>query len=398
MFRLRLSLFLSVVLASLIASVTLAADFQDSRFNLTPMAGWTFFDRELKAPIGPFNNDLYLGGRLGMRVVSPVWLELAGGYTKTEACDCEPSWTHLSANLLLASSSPRAIQPFVSLGGGVSKIVPQFGPDRTNTTFEAAAGVKVKMSDALGLRLEARNVLILPKKDYGKAHLDNVAVGAGLVFAFGGDRSEPIAAVVEPPVAAPVVVADSDGDGVNDNLDRCPGTPAGCRVDANGCPIDSDGDGVCDGLDQCADTPAGTRVDKNGCPISQREVELLDTGRIRLTNVEFDYDRSTIRPFAHSVLDSVGALLTKWPGLEIEVQGHTDSRGSDEYNLALSHRRAESVRNWLQEKFPQFAPAQLSAKGFGESVPLESNGSSGGMQSNRRVEFVVLNKEILKGK
>jgi len=112
----------------------------------------------------------------------------------------------------------------------------------------AFAGLKIKLTNAIGLRLEARNVLLVPKKHYDKAHIDNIVAGAGLVFAFGGK------------------VEDSDGDGVPDKLDRCPNTPAGCRVDASGCPIDSDGDGVCDGLDQCANTPRGATVDARGCP------------------------------------------------------------------------------------------------------------------------------------
>jgi len=59
---------------------------------------------------------------------------------------------------------------------------------------------------------------------------------------------------------------DSDGDGVCDGLDKCPDTPRGCKVDINGCPSDTDGDGVCDGLDKCPDTPTGIRVDAKGCP------------------------------------------------------------------------------------------------------------------------------------
>jgi outer membrane protein OmpA-like peptidoglycan-associated protein len=69
------------------------------------------------------------------------------------------------------------------------------------------------------------------------------------------------------PVDASGCPKDEDGDGVVDGIDKCPDTPKGCTVDANGCPSDSDGDGVCDGLDQCAATPQGCRVDSRGCPI-----------------------------------------------------------------------------------------------------------------------------------
>jgi OOP family OmpA-OmpF porin len=117
---------------------------------------------------------------------------------------------------------------------------------------------------------------------------------------------------------------------------------------------------------------------------------------IRLSNVNFDYDKATIRPEAHAVLDTVGRVLTKWPGLQIEIGGHTDSRGSDAYNQSLSQRRAASVRTYLLAHFSQFKPTQITSKGYGESVPIAPNDTPANMQLNRRVEFVVLNKEILK--
>jgi len=247
--RTRVWLPLIILTASLLAHVAAASEFQEKRFNVVPFAGWTIFDKELKASTGlGLKNDVYLGGRLGVRVVSPLWLDLAGGYTKTESHGTDASWTHLSANLMLMSSAPRTINPFVSVGGGVSKFVPPWSADQKDGTLEAAAGVKVKLTDAIGLRLEGRNVLLMPRRDYKNAHIDNVVAGLGVVFALGG--KDP----------------DSDGDGVHDKRDKCPDTPHGCMVDANGCPIDSDGDGVCDGFDQCPNTPRGATVDMKGCP------------------------------------------------------------------------------------------------------------------------------------
>jgi OOP family OmpA-OmpF porin len=196
---------------------------------------------------------------------------------------------------------------------------------------------------------------------------------------------------------------DSDHDGVCDGIDQCPNTLSGCRVDARGCPLDSDNDGVCDGLDECPNTAPGVKVDRVGCPIvevspevKQREQELLDTGMLRISDINFDFDKSTIRPDSYHTLDIVGQVLTKWPGLRIEIGGHTDSRGTAKYNLALSNRRAASVRAYLLAHFPQFTPDQLTSRGFGESVPLVPNDSEAHMQTNRRVEFKVLNREMLK--
>ena len=191
---------------------------------------------------------------------------------------------------------------------------------------------------------------------------------------------------------------DSDGDGVFDGLDKCEGTPAGAKVDASGCPIDSDSDGVPDGLDQCPNTPSGLRVDANGCPItvSEKETELLDTGVIRLRNVNFDTGKATIKPESFPALDEVGAILQQYPTLRIEVGGHTDDRGGKAMNDRLSQARSASVLSYLQQKFPTLDPAQFSAKGYGFSRPLASNRTEKGRALNRRVEFKVLNPEALR--
>jgi outer membrane protein OmpA-like peptidoglycan-associated protein len=191
---------------------------------------------------------------------------------------------------------------------------------------------------------------------------------------------------------------DSDGDGVFDGLDQCEGTPKGCTVNPNGCPSDADQDGICDGLDRCPDTPATARVDAKGCPIivSEKETEMLETGMIRLQNVNFDTGKATIKEESYPVLDEVGTILLKWPELRIEIGGHTDSRGSDAFNQKLSEERAQSVLAYVTQKFPDLKADQFTAVGYGESKPLVPNTSALNMAKNRRVEFKVLNDEILK--
>lgn len=221
---------------------------------------------------------------------------------------------------------------------------------------------------------------------------------------------------------------DSDGDGVNDALDRCASTPRGARVDARGCPTDADADGVWDGLDQCANTPTGATVDATGCPtdadgdgvydgldrcpytaqglrvdasgcpieVSEKETQLLDTGMIRLSNIEFDTGKADIKSESHPVLLEVGTILVQWPQLQIEIGGHTDSRGTDKLNQELSEKRAQAVLDYLQSKFPHLQAGQYTAKGYGEAVPIADNKTELGRAKNRRVEFKVLNREVLK--
>jgi OOP family OmpA-OmpF porin len=202
----------------------------------------------------------------------------------------------------------------------------------------------------------------------------------------------------EVPVDATGCPFDSDADGVIDGLDRCPNTQAGTTVDSYGCPVDSDDDGVLDGLDKCPSTPANARVDVDGCPIvvSEKEVELLDTGKITVQNVSFDTGKWTIRPESFAVLDEIGGVLIQWPDLRIEIGGHTDARGSDRMNQGLSEKRANAVREYLLTRFPQIRGDQYTSAGYGEKQPIADNETPTGMAKNRRVEFKVLNQEILK--
>ncbi len=173
---------------------------------------------------------------------------------------------------------------------------------------------------------------------------------------------------------------DSDGgDGVIDSKDQCPDTPAGAKVNDDGCELDTDGDGVVDSKDKCPDTPKGDRVDSVGCSFKDE---------IKLPGVVFDNNSAELQPISYPVLDGAVETLKRYPELKIQVAGHTDSRASDAYNLALSNRRAETVRAYLASKGVTNA---LSAKGYGERQPVASNNNDEGRAQNRRVVLRVLN-------
>jgi outer membrane protein OmpA-like peptidoglycan-associated protein len=191
---------------------------------------------------------------------------------------------------------------------------------------------------------------------------------------------------------------DSDGDGVFDGLDQCENSPKGCQVDAKGCNLDTDGDGVCDGLDQCPNTPAELKVDPNGCPIevSEKETELLDTGVIRLQNINFDVNKATIKAESDSVLTELAKILLQYPALTIEIGGHTDNSGAKDKNMKLSEARAQAVLAWLTGRYPTLDAAKFTVMGYGPTVPVASNNTALGKAKNRRVEFKVTNTEALK--
>lgn len=212
-------------------------------------------------------------------------------------------------------------------------------------------------------------------------------LGLGVQFNFGATAAGPSQVkelVVPPPAAepaaAPAPPKDSDGDGVTDDLDRCPNTPAGVKVDASGCPLDSDHDGVPDYLDKCPGTPAGIKVDANGCEIEE----------IVLKGVNFDFNSAKLTHASEAVLDEVVTLLTLRRGAPAILGGHTDGKGKHEYNMKLSERRAAAVRDYLVAK--GIPAASLTAKGYGETKPIAPNTTDEGRAQNRRVtlEFARL--------
>jgi len=190
---------------------------------------------------------------------------------------------------------------------------------------------------------------------------------------------------------------DGDNDGVADGIDQCPDTKVGISVDNLGCAADTDGDGVVDGIDVCLETPRGVEVDTKGCPVVQsaQEREFLDTGLIRLDKVYFESAKAELRSNSYSALDDVGRILVRWPQLKVEISGHTDSRGGEDLNQRLSEARAQSVFDYLARSFPGIKAGQFTIRGYGESRSIATNDTADGRSRNRRVEFQVLNKEML---
>ena len=108
--------------------------------------------------------------------------------------------------------------------------------------------------------------------------------------------------------------------------------------------------------------------------------------KLVLEGVNFDFDKATLRQEDIAIIDKDVTGLDKWGNVNIEVAGHTDSRGSDKYNMKLSQRRAEAVRNYLISK--GIAADRLTAKGYGESQPVADNATDEGRFKNRRVELI----------
>jgi len=178
---------------------------------------------------------------------------------------------------------------------------------------------------------------------------------------------------------------DTDGDGVPDYLDKCPNTPKGIAVDANGCPFDSDGDGVPDYLDKCPDTPKGVAVDANGCPEIAMETQKIFAEA--LNGIQFETGKDVITRNSYPVLDKVVGVMKENKSYKLIINGYTDNKGDKNMNQVLSHKRAEAVKRYLENK--GIDPQKLIAHGYGEERPVADNSTAAGRAKNRRVEFKV---------
>ena len=189
---------------------------------------------------------------------------------------------------------------------------------------------------------------------------------------------------------------DNDGDGILDRDDGCPMEPEDKDgfQDADGCPDpDNDGDGIADTVDRCPMEPEDVDgcQDDDGCPepgtICVTEEKLVIPDKIY-----FRTNRARIRPISFPLLDEIARVIKQHPEiLLLEIQGHTDSRGRDRYNLKLSKKRAEAVRLFLIER-GGVAPERLIARGYGETMPISDNDTEEGRAMNRRVEFMIIRR------
>ncbi len=180
----------------------------------------------------------------------------------------------------------------------------------------------------------------------------DLLASVGLTVALG---PEPMAPVGPAPVAAPGCAdMDDDGDGVNNCNDKCPDSQAGQTIGPDGCPV----------------------------PVS-----------IDLKGVNFDFDKSTLRPDARAILTEAVGILQRYPDLRVEVAGHTDLCGTDMYNQSLSERRATAVYDFMTSNGID-SGRLMGPTGYGESRPLESTPQTlPGCKSetNRRTELNVQN-------
>ncbi len=230
---------------------------------------------------------------------------------------------------------------------------------RSNDThLMVGAGVVVPLGTAWAIRF-----------DLDLYDRDSQLATVGLVWNFG--RSAPAPAPAAQP-ATEIAAAEAVPIAAEPAAEPLPPPPA-----------DGDGDGIADEADRCPDSAVGAKVDEHGCNLRPTIV---------LEGVNFTSASAELSDESRAALDKTATSLRRYPGLRIEVAGYTDSSGQRAANIALSQRRAESVRDYLIAQ--GIAPEQLTAQGLGPDQPLADNATAAGRAANRRVELHIQDADM----
>ncbi|NUS39846.1 MAG: OmpA family protein [Lysobacter sp.] len=215
---------------------------------------------------------------------------------------------------------------------------------------------RVSLRTELAVRFDMDgNAVDLNGNRFSNSYFNDVLASVGVVVPLGAAPAAPVAPAPAAPSCADM---DSDGDGVNDCNDKCPNSQPGQTIGPDGCPV----------------------------PVS-----------IDLKGVNFDFDKSTLRPDAVEILNQAVEILKRYPDLKVEVAGHTDSIGTDAYNQKLSERRAKAVYDYLTSNGVD-ASRLIGPNGYGKSRPIAPNTNPDGSDNpegraqNRRTELNVQNK------
>jgi OOP family OmpA-OmpF porin len=258
-----------------------------------------------------------------------------------------------------------SFKPYILVGGGVNRHDREGSETGYDFMANAGAGVSYDFTQRVRGRLEAfyrydmddesiQDNLATENVDESAEDFGDWVIALGVQMALGQVEApvepEPLPEPTPPPAEPHCSELDGDGDGVNDCDDRCPNT-----------------------------TP-GTVVGPDGC-----ELEVA----VDLRGVEFDFDKSTLRPESQQTLNEATEVLRQYPDIRVEVAGHTDSIGTDQYNQGLSERRAQAVYDYLVNN--GIDASRLNSRGYGEGSPIADNATREGRQRNRRVELVVQN-------
>jgi OOP family OmpA-OmpF porin len=311
-------------------------------YEVTPTIGGVLPEGNLD-----LKDQLTYGLRFGINLDNNVFSQVEFGYDRTDNVDYKAGRTDNTdfnryyANLVKEYKVTPEPSLYALIGLGYEDVSNEQLQNRDSMFAQYGGGVKYWVTDSFALKAEVRHAI--------KAHGgdNNMFYSLGFTIPFDA-KTAPVVAKSAPVAAAPVV--------------------------AKSAPLDSDGDGVYDDKDKCPNTPKGTVVDADGCP------------KIIRLNVNFAFDKAAVKPEFMPKIQEVADFMKQNPSYRVVLEGHTDSKGSDAYNMKLSDQRAKAVERILETL--GVPAAKVTTEAYGESKPISTNETEEGRAENRRVDAV----------
>lgn len=323
---------LLVISLPLIAS----AEIREESFEINPFLGYC-----VSANSPEFCHKKIIGLRMGYNITKN-W-EVEGSYTKVES-----TAKLVGLGLLYHLTPDKRFTPFIMAGGGYGHVEPERNKSHYDTAMgEVGAGFKFAFNDNIALRSDIRDVV---------THSNNVIITAGLTITLGG-KTHKTAPVVETTTAAP-------------KPEMRPEPKPEPKPEVKPAPVEE---------------PKPAHVHEAKTEVRPEPVKVV------LEDIHFANDKYSLTPAAKEILQGNIGKLKENPGMEIEIQGHTSAIGTDDYNLKLSIKRAETVKDYLIKE--GIAAERLTAKGYGEKMPevveKKAKKESPAAKANRRVHFEI---------
>jgi OmpA-OmpF porin, OOP family len=334
--------------------------------------------------VSPFIGGYTFEGNMDLKT-RPVY-GLRAGYDFTKHWGAELLFDYVATNHVEGAKEPstnvynyrieglyhfmpeKRLVPFISAGlGGQNIDYSSAAEGKTRFVADYGAGLKYFLTESIALRADVRHVLA-----FGSIY-NNLEYALGLQFSFGGKKATSMvmsreaesAASAQPQVKeAPPPVKEPE-----------PAPPVKEPKPAAAPPPPPPPPAMME--ESKKEAEAAVAVEK----------KIMEKGRVTL-NVEFDFDKAVVKPKYNKEIQHVAEVMKKYPDLKIVIEGHTDNIGGEKYNLNLSQRRADAVKEAMVKKF-NISADRLKAQGFGYSKPIASNSTKEGRQKNRRVEAAV---------
>ena len=349
-------------------------------FEIGIFGGLHFYDK--KSGLGRYtvSDEGYspdLGGAFGLRLGYNfnrwVGLEAEGMISPTHTRYSNPVGTReiilgYRGQVIVTFIHSGYVRPFALVGWGALSELPKNSPGPngepfkdTDDVFHAGVGAKFPFTDYFGLRLDGR--IMFPPAAFASNsdcnecgfHGPDYEILLAAYLGFGGTRPLP-----PPPPALPAPQPkDTDGDGIPDVRDKCPNEPE----------------------------TFNNYQDEDGCPDEVPAEVKKFTGVIE--GINFKTGSSEILAGSYVLLDRAVKVLQDYRDVNLEISGHTDSRGKADYNRDLSQRRADSVKTYFVQR--GIASTRLQSIGYGPTRPIADNKTSSGRATNRRTEFRLIN-------